>query len=140
MWTSLARLPHLRIARPVRDLATSADMYRRGLGLSELGRFEGHAGFDGVMLGHAEGAWHFELTWCRTHPVVPTPTPEDLLVLYIPEQAEWDVACARMRAAGFKQVPSFNPYWDASGCTFEDHDGYRIVLQRERWRKVERIA
>jgi catechol 2,3-dioxygenase-like lactoylglutathione lyase family enzyme len=130
-----ASSPHLRIARPVRDLAKSAAMYRRGLGLRELGRFEDHDGFDGVMLGHERGSYHFELTSCRTHPVVPSPTPEDLVVFYIPERVEWDAARARMLAAGFKQVPSFNPYWDVSGCTLEDPDGYRIVLQRERWRE-----
>jgi catechol 2,3-dioxygenase-like lactoylglutathione lyase family enzyme len=135
MWTSRPELPHLRIARPVRDLARSVDMYRRGLGLRELGRFEDHDGFDGVMMGHADGAWHLELTWCRTHPVAPSPTPEDLLVLYIPEQAEWDAARERMLAAGFRQVPSFNPYWEVAGCTLEDPDGYRIVLRHERWER-----
>jgi len=26
-----------------------------------------------------------------------------------------------------------NPYWDRCGLTFEDPDGYRVVLQRENW-------
>lgn len=38
-----------------------------------------------------------------------------------------------MRDAGFDPVPSFNPYWDMSGVTFEDPDGYRVVLQRDAW-------
>jgi hypothetical protein len=38
-----------------------------------------------------------------------------------------------MVAAGFREVPSFNPYWDTQGRTFEDHDGYRVVLQHEHW-------
>ena len=38
-----------------------------------------------------------------------------------------------MAAAGFRRVPSFNPYWDLRGWTFQDRDGYRVVLQRERW-------
>jgi hypothetical protein len=29
-----------------------------------------------------------------------------------------------MRAAGFRQVASFNPYWEVRGCSFEDPDGY----------------
>jgi hypothetical protein len=41
-----------------------------------------------------------------------------------------------MLAAGFKQVASFNPCWETRGRTFEDPDGYRIVLQRERWNDV----
>jgi hypothetical protein len=38
--------------------------------------------------------------------------------------------------AGFKSVISFNPYWDANGRTFEDHDGYRLVLQNAEWGNV----
>ena len=39
----------------------------------------------------------------------------------------------RLRDAGFDPVPSFNPYWDRDGVTFEDPDGYRIVLQKAAW-------
>jgi hypothetical protein len=43
-----------------------------------------------------------------------------------------------MLAAGFTQVASFNPYWDARGRTFADPDGYRVVLQRAEWSNVEK--
>jgi hypothetical protein len=43
-----------------------------------------------------------------------------------------------MRAAGFKQVASLNPYWDVRGHTYEDQDGYRIVLQNAEWNNVEK--
>jgi hypothetical protein len=105
-------------------------MYCRGLGLRVVGSFEDHDGFDGAMLGVAGASYHFEFTYCRTHPVVPAPTPEDLVVFYIPVLAEWQTACACMSAAGFKQVASFNPYWEQQGRTYEDPDGYRIVLQQ----------
>jgi hypothetical protein len=75
--------PQLRIARPVSELERSAAMYRTGLGLLEIGRFENHAGFDGVMLGRPGLPYHFEFTFCRAHPVVPSPTPEDLIVFYL---------------------------------------------------------
>ncbi|WP_207391648.1 hypothetical protein [Haematobacter massiliensis] len=42
-------------------------------------------------------------------------------------------AVGRLRRAGYDPVPSFNPYWDRSGRTFEDPDGYRIVLQNAAW-------
>ncbi|MBZ5626688.1 MAG: VOC family protein [Acidobacteriia bacterium] len=124
---------HLRIARPVSDLARSRDMYCRGLGLRVVGSFENHEGFDGVMLGMDGYNYHFEFTHCRTHPVAPAPTPEDLVVLYIPMEAEWNARCASMLAAGFKQVASSNPYWDIRGRTYEDPDGYRVVLQQAEW-------
>ncbi len=124
---------HLRIARPVTDLARVHRMYADGLQLELLGSFADHAGFDGVMLGVPGGAWHLEFTVCRRHPVTPAPTDEDLLVLYLPQPAQWRAACARMSAAGFVPVPSFNPYWEVDGRTFVDPDGYRVVLQNARW-------
>jgi hypothetical protein len=39
------------------------------------------------------------------------------LVFYLPDQDEWEASCARMLAAGFQRVPSYNPYWEAQGQT-----------------------
>ena len=108
-------------------------MYRHGLGLVELGRFENHDGFDGVMLGRPGWDCHFEFTYCRSHPVAPTPTPEDLVVFYVPDRGGWEAACGAMRKAGFEEVTPFNPYWKSQGRTFRDPDGYRIVLQQAAW-------
>jgi catechol 2,3-dioxygenase-like lactoylglutathione lyase family enzyme len=126
-------MQHLRIARPVSDLQMSAAMYCAGLGLDVLARFDDHDGFDGVMLGRRGGSYHLEFTRYRGHPIAPSPTPEDLLVLYIPDQDAWSTACRNMQAAGFRQVPALNPYWELRGRTFEDHDGYRTVLERSKW-------
>ena len=124
---------HFRIARPVRDLGRSAIMYQLGLGLSELDRFDDHEGFDGVMLGIKGANFHFEFTYCRRHPVEPSPTREDLLVLYIPELPAWQERCEAMRNAGFREVESSNPYWERDGRTFEDPDGYRVVIHQTAW-------
>ena len=94
-------------------------------------------GFDAVMLGIEGCSYHFEFTHCRTHPVAPRPTPEDLIVLYVPTAPEWQAASAWMLVAGFQQVASFNPYWEARGRTFEDPDAYRIVLQQAEWSDTE---
>lgn len=126
-------LPQLRIARPVSDPARSAELYARGLGLVLLGHFDDHEGFDGVMLGLPGGGWHFEFTRCRHHAVAPTPTAEDLAVLYLPNEARWRAACECALAAGFTAVSSFNPYWDQRGRSFQDPDGYRVVLQNAAW-------
>ncbi|HYL91305.1 MAG TPA: VOC family protein [Burkholderiales bacterium] len=124
---------HLRIARPVTALERSVAMYRSGLSLVELGRFENHDGFDGVMLGKPGMGWHFEFTYCRTHPVTPSPTPEDLIVFYVPQPAGWRKACASMLEAGFIEVEAFNSYWRERGRTFRDPDGYRVVLEQAAW-------
>jgi hypothetical protein len=114
---------HLRIARPVSDVARSVGMYCHGLDLIVVGSFEDHDGFDGVMLAPAGASYHFEFTASRAHPIAPAPTEEDLVVFYIRSRAEWEAACSKMLAADFLPTTSFNPYWDVRGRTFEDHDG-----------------
>ena len=123
----------LRLARPVSNLSRARDMYCVGLGLRVLGSFEDHDGFDGVMIGRQGRDWHLEFTHCRNHQVQPAPTAEDLVVLYVADRSEWEAACARMLVAGFARVTSFNPYWEMNGQTFEDPDGYRVVLQNDEW-------
>ena len=125
--------PTLRIARPTDDIDALLAFYRDGLGLAVLGHFEDHAGFDGVMLGWPGGPYHFEFTHQRGHQVGRSPSQDHLVVFYLPEQDAWESAVARMRRAGFEPVASFNPYWDTAGATFEDADGYRVVLQHAAW-------
>ena len=124
---------HMRIARPVTNLERTCALYTQGLELMRIADFVDHAGFSGVMVGRPELAWHIEFTHCHEHPRQPAPTDEDLLVLYYPDQADWQRACARMTAAGFRALSSFNPYWDINGNTFVDDDGYRVVLQNREW-------
>ena len=124
---------HMRIARPVTDLKRAAMMYCQGLELQHIGGFDDHDGFNGMMLGREDLGWHMEFTVCLHHPVQASPTEDDLLVLYYPDHAEWELACTRMKEAGFVSMPSFNPYWDVSGRTFVDPDGYRVVLQNKAW-------
>jgi hypothetical protein len=38
-----------------------------------------------------------------------------------------------MQSAGYRTVLSSNPYWDRRGLTFEDPDGYRVVLENAAW-------
>ena len=123
----------IRIARPVSDLGRSAAMYVEALGFREIGRFEDHAGFDGIILARPNENWHLEFTYCRRHPVSPAPTPEDLLVFYVPEESEWLNMCAALLKAGLVKTEAFNPYWQLKGRTFADPDGYRVVIQRASW-------
>ena len=123
----------IRIARPTDDLDALLPFYRNGLGFSVLCEFRGHDNFDGVMLGHPGAPYHLEFTKAHGHAAGRAPTQDNLLVFYLPERNRFDAACQRMRAAGFGPVPAFNAYWDARGATFEDPDGYRIVLQNADW-------
>jgi putative oxidoreductase len=133
-WDAVASMPvvTLRVARPASDLAAAVRFYERGVGLARLASFEDHEGFDGVMLGLPGTAYHLELTHAREQePSVPS--RDNLLVFYLPERRAWQAAVDRMAAAGYSPVPSFNPYWDRSGRTFEDPDGYRVVLENDSW-------
>lgn len=123
----------LRIARPTDALAQVTRQYMDGLGLIQLGEFRDHDGFDGVMLGFPQERWHLEFTTHHGSTAGRAPTQEHLLVFYIQDADEWQAQCDQMLAAGFTLVPSFNPYWDRTGRTFEDVDGYRVVLQHGRW-------
>lgn len=125
---------HLRVARPTDGLAAVLRFYQDGLGFEIVGSFEDHDGFDGVMLGHPGLAYHLEFTHRRGHTVGRAPTTENLLVFYLPNRAEWQAVIDRLTGQGYQPVPSANPYWDRDGVTFEDPDGYRIVLQNAVWR------
>lgn len=123
----------LRVARPTDQLGAVAAFYRDGLDLAELGSFRDHAGFDGMILGFPGAPWHLELPHAHAHTVGPAPNPDHLLTLYFPEEAARASVIARLEAAGHRPVRSFNPYWDDHGVTFEDPDGYRVVLHRGAW-------
>lgn len=110
-------------------------MYADGLGFARLSEFSGHNDFDGVILGHPHHAYHLEFTQHRGTSAVRAPTQDNLLVFYVPEPDTWSACCASMRAAGFIEVRAFNDYWDQRGKTFEDLDGYRVVIENDRWRK-----
>lgn len=124
---------HLRVARPSDDLASVVKFYRDGLGFEVLYEFKDHGGFDGVMLGQKGVPYHLEFTRKAGHEAGRAPTKDNLLVFYFPDKVEWRRAINRFKDAGYNPVDSFNPYWDKNGVTFEDPDGYRVVLQNSRW-------
>jgi hypothetical protein len=125
----------MRVARPTDNLAAIAEMYAKGLGFAVLAEFKDHRGFDGVILGHPRQRHHIEFTSQREHQVGKAPTQDHLLIFYVSNKDEWEAGCAQMKSAGFREVPSYNPYWDLQGRTFEDIDGYRVVLQNAAWDK-----
>jgi len=124
---------HLRVARPTDDLDALVRFYRDGLGFQVIGRFENHDGFDGVMLGHPGAGYHLEFTHQAGQKAGRAPGRENLLVFYLPDVEIWKSAVARVERLGYAAVASHNPYWDRRGNTFEDPDGYRVVLENAEW-------
>ena len=123
----------MRVARPTDKLSEITRMYIDGLGFELLGEFQGHNDFDGSIIGHPSHPYHLEFTHHVGTVVGNSPTKDNLLVFYIPNQITWSKCCEKMQAAGFKSVESYNNYWDVVGKTFEDVDGYRVVLQNREW-------
>ncbi|KAB5550929.1 prolyl endopeptidase [Coniochaeta sp. 2T2.1] len=119
---------HIRIARPTNSIPTLLPFYTDGLGFSILATFQDHDGFDGVMLGHKGTGYHLEFTSHPGHDAERAWTKDNLLVFYLPDKKGFESAVTRMECAGFNAVQSLNPYWDRCGRTYEDADGWRVVL------------
>jgi len=123
----------LRIARPTNNLKSIAKMYESGLDFDRISEFSNHNDFDGIILGHKDNLYHLEFTHHRGSIVANAPSEDNLMVFYMPDEIEWNAYSNKMIKAGFKKVNSLNPYWDNFGITFEDPDGYRVVLQNKSW-------
>lgn len=123
----------LRVVRPTDNVKQIAMMYSKALGFELLKQFENHDGFDGIVLGHKKHRYHLEFINKIGTPAGRAPTQEHLLVFYVDCSQAWERTCRHMIDAGFSVVESTNPYWEKVGKTFEDLDGYRIVLQNRDW-------
>jgi catechol 2,3-dioxygenase-like lactoylglutathione lyase family enzyme len=119
----------LRVARHTERLGALVRFYRDGLGLTEVGGFQGHDGYEGVFLDVPGIGAHLELTAGGVHGG-PVPHPESLLVLYLGDEQAVRAVADRL---GAEPVAPANPYWAEHGLTFEDPDGFRVVLVPERW-------
>ena len=121
----------LRVARHTERLDEVVGFYRDGIGLIEIGGFRDHDGYDGVCLAVPGTGAHLELTAGGGHGA-PAPHPESLLVLYLGDAEAVQTVGARL---GVDPIPPANPYWAAHGVTFQDPDGFRVVLVPERWER-----
>ncbi len=120
----------LRIARHTERLEDLARFYRDGVGLREVGRFDDHAGYDGVFLAIDGSDANLEFTSGGLE-AAPDPHPETLVVLYLGDDEMVRAVMGRLDA---DPVAASNPYWNDHGVTVEDPDGFRVVLVPEYWR------
>jgi uncharacterized glyoxalase superfamily protein PhnB len=80
------------------------------------------------MLGLPGRELHLEFTHHADGSPCPAPSRDNLLVLYMPDSDAIRRAVHRLGQGGYEPVSSENPYWAEKGVTFEDPDGWRIVL------------
>jgi catechol 2,3-dioxygenase-like lactoylglutathione lyase family enzyme len=119
----------VRVARHTERIGEVVAFYRDGIGLTEIGGFESHDGYEGVFLAVPGTAMHLEFTAGGEH-AAPEAHPESLLVLYLGDDEAVRAVVARLDA---DPVAPANPYWADHGVSFEDPDGFRVVLVPERW-------
>ena len=119
----------LRVARHTERLEEVVEFYRDIIGLTEIGGFRDHDGYDGVFLEVPGSGAHLELTAGGGHGA-PAPHPESLLVLYLGNDEAMHTVVARL---GVDPIAPANPDWAVHGLTFADPDGFRVVLVPEHW-------
>lgn len=117
----------LRIARHTTDLNRIIDFYGRILGLKVLGEFKNHHHYSGVFMGIPGETWHLEFT-ISEDPPQHNADDDDLLVFYASSLDEFTAIKKKFMQNHVKHVKPPNPYWEKNGITFEDPDGYRIVI------------
>jgi GNAT superfamily N-acetyltransferase len=128
-WPTTLPVRCVRIARPTDQLDAVVSFYRDGLGLRELDRFAGHAGYRGVMLGLPGMRYHLEFTQHDDGSPGSAPSRDNLLVLYFDDLTQVERVVTRLARLGHQPVEPENPYWAENGAvTVEDPDRWRVVL------------
>lgn len=120
---------NVRFARPSDQLGKVVRFPCKGLGLPELDRFAGHAGYRGVLLGLPGTQYHLEFTQHDHGSPGPAPSRDNLLVLYFDDLTQMEQVATWLAALGHLPVEAENPYWAENGTvTVEDPDHWRVVL------------
>lgn len=117
----------LRVARHTKALAPLIHFYTEILGLQILGEFKDHSNYDGVFIGLPDLDWHLEFTSSNEAPNH-QPDHDDLLVFYVENNKKMQAILNRFEQNQLLPVTPQNPYWKTNGFTFEDPDGYRVVI------------
>lgn len=141
-WPDHLPVRSVRMARHTNQLEAIITFYRDIIGLPEIGRFSGHDGYDGVMLGLPSEDYYLEFTAHPGGPPVAPPSRDNLLVFYIDDQDAIAAIVERLRQHGYSPVEPENLYWSKGGVTFEDPEGWHIVFMnmRERQRILDAEA
>jgi hypothetical protein len=95
--------------------------------------FKNHSGFDGIMLSLPDAEYHLEFTHEHGATIEKPISRDNLIVFYIPDREQCKTTTNRMISFGYHPVKSHYPYWDKNGVTFEDPDGFNVVIQNTAW-------
>jgi catechol 2,3-dioxygenase-like lactoylglutathione lyase family enzyme len=124
-------IPGLRVARPTKDFPGAITFWTRVVGLEILTQFEDHDGYNGAILGHSQTPWELEITHHSSGLPLPSPTDEDIIVLYADRHSA-DEIINRLLQAGHLPIEHPNPYWRTMGASVHtDPDGYTLIIYPE---------
>lgn len=124
----MATPARFRVARPTVDIERAIAFWTGTVGLELLSQFDDHAGYDGVILGYPDASWELEFTRHSSGSPIPTPTHEDITVLYVAESVAAEIV-SRLQVAGHRPFTHPNPYWTAMGASAHaDPDGYTLIV------------
>jgi len=126
-WPAGLPVIRVRIARPTDRLDEVVEFYRDGVGLVELGRFDGHSGYDGVMLGLPGSDYHLEFTSPRDGSPCPAPDGDNLPGPY------GEAGQAGPGALGWGGAPDC-PHAIAVGHRGGDPEGRGVADQWDGWK------
>jgi hypothetical protein len=116
-----------RVARHTNHLEQLKDFYVNLIGLSLLGEFKNHSGYDGVFIGNTNLDWHLEFT--RTVESVDHKFDDDDILVFYPEtQHEYDHLLEQINTLKVVKSLAKNPYWQENGITIKDPDGHTVVI------------
>ena len=118
----------MRVARPTTDIERAITFWTQIVGLEILSRFEDHEGYDGVILGNSGDQWEIEVTHHSSGMPLPSPSEEDIIVLYLNRELARGIT-DRLRQAGHPPKEHPNPYWQAmEASAHTDPDGYTVII------------
>lgn len=129
-WQENLPVARVRFARQTNRLSALKTFYCDGLGLHILSEFEGHDGYDGLILGLPDNSYQLEFVQHEHGSDGTSSNKENLLVLYIPNKDAVRKMAEKLVAMGYMIVSSENPWWDNhNAITIEDPDAWQVVLQ-----------
>lgn len=128
-WSPSFAVEAIRIGRPTNRLEELKRFYGEGLGLKQIGGFNNHQGFTGVLYGLPGAAYHLEFTQEAKGSPGEAPSHDNNLVLYLQDKSQVDAMAAHLEGMGYHRNRAVNPYWEAYGATtIVDPDGWNVVL------------
>lgn len=116
-----------RAARHTNNLSPIIAFYTNVLGLSVLGDFKDHDGYDGVFVGLPGADWHLEFT-TSAESANHKPDEDDLLVFYPASADEYAAITERFSKHNIPPAEPKNPYWKVNGTLYKDPDGFGVMI------------